>query len=181
MSTKETQQQCDFSATLQVVYYNAVSSTPLLLLFIYYNDEYNTLISSPHIHNTTFHINFLLSCMLAFCMNISSNLCTIVTDPTTTSVTGQAKNVFTMLYGALFMSSKFHTPVFTAGMLLGIVGSIMYFYNDEISKDNVNLATQLNSYNNNSYTPKHRNHDTSNQTSLDIEQAQPFNNAIKFT
>lgn len=68
----------------------------------------------------------------AFCVNLSTSICTHVTSPLTTSVAGQVKNVLQSLLG-FFSWGYVPTPLNVAGLLVALAGQIafaMFKYKD---------------------------------------------------
>ena len=134
--------QKNINSSFQTLYYNSLLSIPILIAMCTYFNEWQLVAEYPHLHSVGFQSSFLLSAFCAFLINYSSNLCTIVTDQTTTSVTGQAKNVFTMIFSAVFMSTTWPTINLTIGLCIGVIGSVLYFYCDEL-KPNKSQSKQI--------------------------------------
>lgn len=131
----KSQDKKDTNQSLQTLYYNALLSIPLLAAGCFLTGEIHQVREFPSLYDAHFQLSFLVSAVNAFLVNYSSNLCTVVTDQTTTSVTGQAKNLFTMMFSILFMSKAWPTPSLLMGLTIGIIGSTMYFQLDELGNN----------------------------------------------
>jgi len=129
----KTQEKKDSNQSLQTLYYNALLSIPLLAAGCMFTGEIHEVRQFKSLYDPQFQFSFFVSAVNAFLVNYSSNLCTVVTDQTTTSVTGQAKNLFTMMFSILFMSKTWPTPSLLVGLTVGIIGSTLYFQLDELN------------------------------------------------
>eukprot|EP00178_Gracilaria_changii_P024212 TRINITY_DN72_c0_g1_i1.p1 TRINITY_DN72_c0_g1~~TRINITY_DN72_c0_g1_i1.p1 ORF type:complete len:367 (-),score=97.43 TRINITY_DN72_c0_g1_i1:2060-3160(-) len=61
----------------------------------------------------------------AFCVNLSTSICTHITSPLTTSVAGQVKNVLQSLLG-FFSWGYVPTPLNVVGLLIALAGQISF-------------------------------------------------------
>lgn len=122
---------------ISLLYHTSAMSFPIIFVIaivtrdvqnaIQYYDNTPSLRQSP-----LFLLALLFVAASAFCVNLSTSICTHVTSPLTTSVAGQVKNVLQSLLG-FFSWGYVPTPLNVAGLLVALGGQIafaMFKYKD---------------------------------------------------
>lgn len=101
-------------------------------IYTYWTNE--KLASSPF-----FLVALSLVAVSAFCVNLSTSICTHVTSPLTTSVAGQVKNVLQSILG-FFSWGYIPTSLNVAGLMVALAGQLAFaFFSYRDSKMNKNL------------------------------------------
>lgn len=125
---------------ISLLYYTSVLAFPIIFcIAIATNDiqsAYLHYYSNDFLRNSPFFLPALsFVAISAFCVNLSTSMCTHVTSPLTTSVAGQIKNVLQSFLG-FFSWGYVPTPLNIFGLLVALGGqmSFAYFkYNDSKS------------------------------------------------
>ena len=115
---------------LTLLYYVNLFAFPLVLCVAIFTGDLGNAISAyrerPLLHETYFFVpSLVFVAASAFCVNLSTSLCTHVTSPLTTSVAGQLKNVLQTFLG--FFSWGYQpTVVNVAGLVFALCGQIAF-------------------------------------------------------
>lgn len=115
---------------ISLLYYTSVISFPVIFAIAILTND----IQSAYFHYMTdsrlresFYFLPALSCVAvsAFCVNLSTSICTHVTSPLTTSVAGQVKNALQSLLG-FFSWGYVPTPLNVIGLLVALGGQLSF-------------------------------------------------------
>lgn len=127
---------------ISLLYYTNILALPIIIILALATRDlqsaYAFYFASPHLRNSTFFLP-ALTCVAAsaFCVNLSTSICTHVTSPLTTSVAGQAKNVLQSLLG-FFSWGYVPTPLNVAGLMVALGGQIAFavckYHDAKVSK-----------------------------------------------
>lgn len=113
--------------SLSKTYYNSMFSIPFLLFFALGSGEILRLKTFPFLWDIDFQILLFLSASFATSVNISTAWCASETDPLTTSVAGQFKNM-TVSFAGLFFSDVVPSLWFILGLCTTILGSCAFAF-----------------------------------------------------
>lgn len=116
---------------LSLLYHTAFLAMPIVFLLCLItgelSDAYVDLTTRKELHTPLFLASLSFVAASAFCVNYSTSLCTHVTSPLTTSVTGQVKNVLQTFLG--FFSWGYEpTPLNVIGLLMAMLGQLSFAY-----------------------------------------------------
>lgn len=115
---------------ISLLYYTNVIGFPIISAIAFATNDiqaaYFHYINSDHLRNSDYFLP-ALSCVAisAFCVNLSTSICTHVTSPLTTSVAGQVKNVLQSLLG-FFSWGYVPTPLNVMGLLVALSGQVAF-------------------------------------------------------
>lgn len=115
---------------ISLLYYTSVISFPVILVIaILTNDiqsAYYRYVTDQELKDSPFFLP-ALACVAvsAFCVNLSTSICTHVTSPLTTSVAGQVKNVLQSVLG-FFSWGYVPTPLNVIGLLVALGGQVSF-------------------------------------------------------
>ena len=116
---------------LSLLYHTAFLAMPIVLFLCIVSGEisgaFHDILTRPDLHSIFFYLALSFVAASAFCVNYSTSLCTHVTAPLTTSVTGQVKNVLQTFLG--FFSWDY-VPTFlnVMGLLVALLGQLAFAY-----------------------------------------------------
>lgn len=108
------------------MYYNNLTTIPLLAVTVLATGETNSLLHSPYLHSPTFHLSLLASSLLAFVLNYAIFRNTAVNSALTQTVAGQAKDVVVVMLGVWAFDDGALEVGGVVGVGLGFVGSLGY-------------------------------------------------------
>jgi solute carrier family 35 protein len=111
-----------------MMYYMNVSSMPFLLVLAWYTGDISTALAFPHYGDLVFLINFSLSVVLAFLLNLSTFYCTSLNTARTQTVVGQLKNFGAFLLGLILFDDYIYEPLNFLGLWIGFAGSVWYAF-----------------------------------------------------
>lgn len=115
---------------ISLLYYTNVICFPIIFaIAILTNDiqsAYLHYVTDSQLRNSVFFLP-ALSCVAvsAFCVNLSTSICTHVTSPLTTSVAGQVKNVLQSFLG-FFSWGYVPTPLNVLGLMVALGGQLSF-------------------------------------------------------
>lgn len=125
---------------ISLLYYTSVISFPVILVIALLTNDiqsaYLRYVTDQQLKDSVFFLP-ALACVAvsAFCVNLSTSICTHVTSPLTTSVAGQVKNVLQSVLG-FFSWGYVPTPLNVIGLLVALGGQVsfaMFKYRDSHS------------------------------------------------
>lgn len=135
---------------ISLLYYTNVIAFPIIFAIALATGDlqmaYTFYFSSEHLRNSYFFLP-ALACVAvsAFCVNLSTSICTHVTSPLTTSVAGQVKNVLQSILG-FFSWGYVPTPLNVIGLLVALGGQVSFalfkYRNSGPKADVVNESAQ---------------------------------------
>eukprot|EP00898_Chlorokybus_atmophyticus_P004606 jgi/Chlat1/5146/Chrsp33S05141 len=109
-----------------LMWVNCVIATPLLFTWCMFSGELSSALSFQYIRDTGFQLVIFCSCVLAFALNYTVFLNTAINSALTQSVSGNLKDVGTVLFGWFAFGGLPFDPVVMAGILLSFAGSVWY-------------------------------------------------------
>lgn len=115
---------------ISLLYYTSVISFPVILVIAVLTNDiqsaYIRFMTDEKLKESTFFLP-ALACVAvsAFCVNLSTSICTHVTSPLTTSVAGQVKNVLQSVLG-FFSWGYVPTPLNVIGLLVALGGQVSF-------------------------------------------------------
>lgn len=117
---------------ISLLYHTNVVSFPLIIGIALATRDlqsaYAFYANSEHLRNSNYFLPALsFVAMSAFCVNLSTSICTHVTSPLTTSVAGQVKNVLQSVLG-FFSWGYVPTPLNVVGLLVALGGQTCFAY-----------------------------------------------------
>lgn len=114
---------------LPLFYYVSVLSLPIVFLLALVSGELqSTLVdiaTRPELQTFGFVVAMSLSAASAFLINFFTNMCTQITSPLTTAITGQMKNVLQTVLG-IFAFGYVVTPLNLFGLGVALFGSLLF-------------------------------------------------------
>ncbi|KAI0563216.1 Sugar phosphate transporter [Gracilaria domingensis] len=114
---------------LPLFYYVSFISLPIVFLLSFVSGELSQAISDvhsrPELHSPAFVFALSLSAASAFLINFFTNMCTQLTSPLTTAITGQMKNVLQTILG-IFAFGYVVTPLNLFGLAVALTGSLLF-------------------------------------------------------
>lgn len=115
---------------ISLLYYTNIIAFPIILFVALVTGDLQAAVhayyTSPHLYNSPYFILALsFVAVSAFCVNLSTSICTHVTSPLTTSVAGQVKNVLQSLLG-FFSWGYVPTPLNVIGLLVALGGQVSF-------------------------------------------------------
>ena len=111
-----------------MMYYNNVTTMPFLFLLAWYTGDLARAASFPHYGDLVFQVNFTLSILLAFLLNLSTFYCTSLNTARTQTVGGPLKNFMAFLLGLLLFDDYIYEPFNFIGLWIGFAGSVWYAF-----------------------------------------------------
>jgi len=112
-----------------LMFYNGLVTVPILFIIIIIDGELQQAVQYEHIWSFGFQLSMLGSCTMAFFLNYTIFWNTLVNSPLTQNVTGQAKDVLTIIIGFfLFHSKQQIDPFNVIGVVVGFIGGCLYAY-----------------------------------------------------
>ncbi|PXF40581.1 UDP-glucuronic acid/UDP-N-acetylgalactosamine transporter [Gracilariopsis chorda] len=113
-----------------LLYYTNIMGFPIILAIALFTGDLQTAIMQYHSDSKlraspAFLVALSFVAVSAFCVNLSTSICTHVTSPLTTSVAGQVKNVLQSLLG-FFSWGYVPTPLNVVGLLIALAGQISF-------------------------------------------------------
>lgn len=115
---------------ISLLYYTNIIAFPIILAIALATRDiqaaYAFYITSEELRNSYSFLPALsFVAVSAFCVNLSTSICTHVTSPLTTSVAGQVKNVLQSLLG-FFSWGYVPTPLNVIGLLVALGGQVSF-------------------------------------------------------
>lgn len=114
---------------LSLFYYVSFISLPVVFLLAWLSGDLRLAITEvltrPDLQTPAFAFVLSLSAASAFLINFFTNMCTQLTSPLTTAITGQMKNVLQTVLG-IFAFQYVVTPLNLAGLATALAGSLMF-------------------------------------------------------
>lgn len=114
---------------LSLFYYVSIVSLPVVFVLAALSGELrlaiHEIMSRPDLQTTGFAFALSLSAGSAFLINFFTNMCTQLTSPLTTAITGQMKNVLQTVLG-IFAFGYVVTPLNLFGLGVALVGSLAF-------------------------------------------------------
>lgn len=115
---------------ISLLYYTNVLGFPLILFIALLTRDLQRAIAfyytTPELRGSpAFAVALSFVAASAFCVNLSTSICTHVTSPLTTSVAGQVKNVLQSLLG-FFSWGYVPTPLNVVGLLVALAGQVAF-------------------------------------------------------
>ncbi|GMG98995.1 hypothetical protein Nepgr_000835 [Nepenthes gracilis] len=107
---------------------NGIVCGPVLLLWTYIRGDLEMTMNFPYLLTTGFLIVLLLSCTLAFFLNYSIFLNTVLNSAVTQNICGNLKDLFTIGLGWIIFGGLPFDIFNVTGQLLGFLGSGLYAY-----------------------------------------------------
>ena len=108
------------------MYYNNLTTIPLLAIAVLVTGETQSVLHSPYLSSPTFHLSLLASSLLAFVLNYAIFRNTAVNSALTQTVAGQAKDVVVVLLGVWAFEDGALEAGGVVGVVLGFLGSLGY-------------------------------------------------------
>ena len=108
------------------MYYNNLTTIPLLALTVAATGETQSLLQSPFLSSPLFHLSLLASSLLAFVLNYAIFRNTAVNSALTQTVAGQAKDVVVVAIGVWAFEDGALDAGGALGVALGFAGSLGY-------------------------------------------------------
>ena len=108
------------------MYYNNLTTIPLLTLAVLATGETKSLLHSPYLSSPMFHLSLLASSLLAFVLNYAIFRNTAVNSALTQTVAGQAKDVVVVMLGVWAFEDGALEAGGVVGVVLGFLGSLGY-------------------------------------------------------
>lgn len=116
---------------LALAYYVSLIALPIVLVLAVFSGDLSAALSAlstrPDLHTPGFLVALSLSAASAFLVNFFTNLCTQITSPLTTAITGQMKNVLQTTIG-LFAWGYRVTALNLAGLATALAGSLLFAF-----------------------------------------------------
>eukprot|EP00177_Eucheuma_denticulatum_P005698 GFKZ01010384.1.p1 GENE.GFKZ01010384.1~~GFKZ01010384.1.p1 ORF type:complete len:381 (-),score=51.40 GFKZ01010384.1:992-2014(-) len=115
---------------ISLLYHTSLMGFPIILTIAAFTRDIQRAVvyyyTTPELRHSPFFL-FALTFVAAsaFCVNLSTSICTHVTSPLTTSVAGQVKNVLQSLLG-FFSWGYVPTPLNVLGLLVALGGQIAF-------------------------------------------------------
>lgn len=127
---KRTMKETKFDP-VALLYYTGLLSIPLVTSIVFYSGELKDVVSAfrtqPELCTSGFIMAITLTACGAFAVNVSTSLCTHITSPLTTSVTGQVKNVLQTLLG-MFSWGFVPTVTNLGGLIVALCAQLWFGY-----------------------------------------------------
>ncbi|CAN8076965.1 unnamed protein product [Agarophyton chilense] len=113
-----------------LLYYTNVLGFPIVLCIALFTGDTQSAIyryhTDPNLRDSPAFLTALCFVAIsAFCVNLSTTICTHITSPLTTSVAGQVKNVLQSFLG-FFSWGYVPTPLNVVGLLIALAGQISF-------------------------------------------------------
>jgi len=109
------------------LYYNNLLSLPLMLTWlVFFTDDLAVAAKYPYLYNPKFQLLLVAACSQAFLLNYAIFRCTQVNSPLATSVTGQCKDVVTLLLGLVLFQSTTPSSTNLFGLFVSLSGGLAY-------------------------------------------------------
>jgi len=105
---------------------NGIVCVPILLAWTLANGEMSAALQYEHLYSFNFQIVLALSCTLAFALNYTIFMNTAVNSALTQTVCGNLKDGLVIIVGFHSFSDATYNPTNMGGILLGVIGSILY-------------------------------------------------------
>jgi len=118
----------DFLNSFSMMYLNSVLLIPVLFVASLLTGEFNTMRSFAYISELNFLFSFTMSSLLAFVLNYAIFWNTSANSALTQTVSGQIKDIGTVLLGYLIFPPKEINWLNLTGVSIGFVGSLAYAY-----------------------------------------------------
>ncbi|KAL8216352.1 hypothetical protein R6Q57_023189 [Mikania cordata] len=107
---------------------NGILCGPVLLFWTFIRGDLQMTMNFPYLLAPGFLVVLLFSCMLAFLLNYSIFLNTILNSAVTQTICGNLKDIFTIALGWMFFGGLPFDILNVVGQILGFVGSGLYAY-----------------------------------------------------
>jgi len=150
-------------SSIEMIHINAYNTLPLFLTLAILLGEPEKVAASLRTEDQSFYFIFTLLILSGIVLSYSQFLCASVCSALTTSIVGVSKSILQTILGFFtFGGVKFH-PLNISGLILNILGGILYSYvkqmegkkkNGGSSKNEHNSTNQLYTYRNNNHTSK---------------------------
>mmetsp|Transcript_7178 Transcript_7178/g.10600 ORF Transcript_7178/g.10600 Transcript_7178/m.10600 type:complete len:299 (+) Transcript_7178:36-932(+) len=109
-------------------YYNAMLGLPLVCILAYCTEEHISYSMHPYTGHLSFKIALGLACLVGFFCNIAVFLCTTHNSPMATTITGNMKDVVSMLVGLFAFPDVEPTEAFVTGLFCSMLGAAVYSF-----------------------------------------------------
>jgi len=116
----------DALSSFELLFFNSLMSLPFLAFLAWYTEQVSSFFALDH--SFPFLVLFFLSCVMGFIFNFVIFMCTSVNSPLATSVTGNIKDCLATLLGYLLFKDVVLQLVNVCGVLISLVGGIVYSY-----------------------------------------------------
>lgn len=114
---------------LSLFYYVSLLSLPIVFLLALISGELRFAVTEinhrPELQTLSFAFALSLSAGSAFLINFFTNMCTQLTSPLTTAITGQMKNVLQTILGIFAFGYRI-TPLNLFGLAVALIGSLIF-------------------------------------------------------
>lgn len=107
---------------------NGMICGPALTLWALLSGEFRRALNYDHLHQTGFQLVVLASCILAFFLNYTIFLNTMLNSPLTQTICGNLKDLVTVVFGWMWFGGLPFDWLNVSGQCLGFLGSGMYAY-----------------------------------------------------
>lgn len=111
-----------------ILYYHSILSIPCLTLLALAMGEFGTALAFDRWKSPSFLVVFIISLFMGLVLNYALFLCTELTSPTSTVVSGQVKAMGQTLVGMFTFGGVDMNFRYSLGTLLNIAGGFMYAY-----------------------------------------------------
>mmetsp|Transcript_5913 Transcript_5913/g.6600 ORF Transcript_5913/g.6600 Transcript_5913/m.6600 type:complete len:320 (+) Transcript_5913:175-1134(+) len=113
---------------LSMMFWNSVNMVPVLATIALFNNEIGYLLEFEYTLDPGFLLVLMLSGIMGMLINYSCLLCTTYNSPTTTSITGNVKDIFSTLLGMLLFADFQFNFFIAVGLILSLSGAGYYSY-----------------------------------------------------
>jgi len=120
-----------------LLFYNSLLAIPFVLMFVIVFNELEGVVAYEHLWEIDFQLCFLANLFLGSMLNYSMFLCTTTNSALTTTIVGQLKNVFTIIFGFFLLGGVELHLLNALGLILNSIGGVGYSvvkYQESITK-----------------------------------------------
>lgn len=125
-SAKNLKMRSSTNGAFSQLYYSAILSIPLILFSIYFTSENIELKSNSQYTSYKFLICIFIAGVVAFCSNIGVFLCATQNSPMATTITGNIKDLVSVMIGLVAFSDANPSPMFLGGLGCSSLGALVY-------------------------------------------------------
>jgi solute carrier family 35 protein len=118
----------DYLDNFGMMYLNSVALIPALTVISYFTGDYTAMMAFPYRGEFGFIVSFVASAVLAFVLNYAIFWNTSANSALTQTVSGQLKDIGTVLLGYIAFPPDEFSMLNLAGIVLGFAGSLAYAY-----------------------------------------------------